>query len=146
MSDQEDRIDSIVSNFEDKYNKVLLELDSLHKGRFDEEEAPNIAALCLIAQASLLKDLAEADLKSRSLKRDIDFAKAKAYFDLKEKPIDGKKASESALAQLVLLNEDVKNITQEQNEAERDFKYLTNIHSLLKEAHLTFRSIKKGVQ
>jgi hypothetical protein len=141
----EERIEDLLGGFNDKYLKVLTELDSLARGTFDEEDAPNMAAMCLITQAALLSDLASADLRSRALKRDIDFAKANAYVNLKDHPPDGKKVTESALAQLILKDQEVKRISNEQNLAERDYKQLSNIHSLLKEAHLTFRSIRKGV-
>lgn len=145
MTENQSKVEELLTNFEDKYHKVLLELDSLSSGTFDEDEAPNMAARCLIAQAALLSDLASADLRSRALKRDIDFAKAKAYSGIKTDPPDGKKVTESALAQLIIIDPEVQRISQEQNLAERDYKNLSNIHALLKEAHLTFRSIKKGV-
>lgn len=138
-------IEELLGNFNERYNKVLTELDSLAGGTFDEDEAPNMAAMCLLAQAALLSDLAAADLRSRALKRDIDFAKANAYSELKINPPDGKKVTESALAQLIIKDSEVRRISQEQNLAERDYKQLSNIHALLKEAHLTFRSIRKGV-
>jgi hypothetical protein len=139
-------VNDLITGFEEKYHKVLLKLDSLSRGTFDEDDATAMAALCLIAQAALLSDLAAFDLRSRSLKRDIDFAKATAYAKLRKDPIvDGKKVTESALSQLIIIDPDVKRISDEQNIAERDYKNLSNIQSLLKEAHLTFRSIKKPV-
>ena len=141
---QNSNIEILLGNFSDKYQKVLEQLDSLASGTFDEDEAPNMAALCLIAQASLLADLASADLRSRALKRDIDFAKAKAFADIKQNS-DGKKPTDALVQNLVNKDEDVRRISFEQNYAERDYKQLSNIHALLKEAHLTFRSIKKGI-
>jgi len=141
----EEKVDELLGNFQQKYHLVLNELDSLHKGSFDEEEASQMAALCLLSQAALLADLAAADLRSRSLKRDIDFAKATAYAEIKSNPPDGKKVTEAALANLIVKDDEVRRITKEQTEAERDYKHLANIHALLKEAHITFRGIKKGV-
>jgi hypothetical protein len=141
--ENDDNVNDLITGFEEKYHKVLRKLDSLSRGTFDEDDASAMAAMCLIAQAALLSDLASTDLKSRALKRDIDFAKANAYSRLKNVSIEGKKVTESALAHLILLDEEVRRISIEQNEAERDYKHLSNIHSLLKEAHLTFRSIKK---
>lgn len=143
-SDKE-KVQSLLNDFQSVYDKVLLNLDDLSSGTFDEEEASAMAALCLIAQAALLSDLASADLRSRALKRDIDFAKATAYAKLKDSTIGGKKVTESALAQLIIVDSEVQRISKEQNEAERDYKHFANIHALLKEAHITFRSIKKGV-
>jgi hypothetical protein len=141
----EERIEELLGGFNEKYLKVLKELDSLASGTFDEDDAPSMSAMCLITQAALLSDLAAADLRSRALKRDIDFAKANAYANLKDNPLDGKKVTESALAQLIIKDSEVRRISNEQNLAERDYKQLSNIHALLKEAHLTFRSIRKGV-
>src|SRR5690606_12664107 len=138
------KTEELLDGFDDKYNKVLRNLDSLESGTFDEDEAHAMAASCLLAQASLLADLAASDLKSRALKRDIEFAKATAYSNLKFGSQDGKKITESALAHLIIIDPEVKRISLEQNIAERDYKHLTNILALLKEAHLTFRSIKKG--
>ena len=146
MTEKNDtEISELLGEFEGRYNSVLRKLDSLHKGTFDEEESSNMAAGCLLAQAALLSDLSAADLQARSLKRDIDFYKANAYAELKNNPPDGKKVTETALAQLVIKDDEVRRITKEHNEAERDYKHLSNIHALLKEAHITFRSIKKGV-
>jgi hypothetical protein len=146
MTTEHDKeIEKLLTDFEEKYHRVLLKLDSLSRGTFDEDDSTAMAAACLLAQAALLSDLASADLRSRALKRDIEFAKASAYASLKGVSIDGKKVTESALAQLILKDDDVKRISNEQNIAERDYKHLSNIHSLLKEAHLTFRSIKKAI-
>lgn len=144
-NEQAQDINALINNFEEKYHRVLLKLDSLHRGTFDEDDAPSMAALCLIAQAALLQELAAFDLKSRALKRDIDFAKANAYSNLKNASIDGKKVTDTALAHLIMKDEEVRRVTIEQNEAERDYKHLSNIHALLKEAHLTFRSLKRGI-
>lgn len=141
----QEEVDELLGSFQRKYNVVLKQLDSLYRGHFDEDEAPSMAAMCLITQASLLSELSAADLESRSLKRDIDFAKADAYAQIKSNPLDGKKVTETALAQLVINDSEVKRITKEQTEAEKRYKHLANIHALLKEAHITFRSIRKGV-
>jgi hypothetical protein len=141
----DEQIKNLLTGFDEKYHKVLLKLDSLSRGTFDEDDASAMAAACLLAQAALLSDLSSTDLKSRALKRDIDFAKANAYAGLKNVSIDGKKVTESALAHLILRDDEVRRISIEQNEAERDYKHLSNIHALLKEAHLTFRSIKKPI-
>jgi hypothetical protein len=139
----QEEIKKILSDFEEKYHMVLSQLDSLYKGTFDENESSSLAAFCLISQAALLEELAAAELRARALKRDIDFAKADAYSKLKSTPSE-KKVTETALAQLLVKDDEVKRITKEQNEAERDAKHLANIYALLREAHLTFRSLKKG--
>lgn len=137
-----EEIEALTNNFEDKYHQVLSDLDGLHKGLFDEDEATAKAALCLLAQAALLKTLASADLQARALKRDIDFARASAYAKSKRTLVDGKKVTDSAADNMATMDPEVQRLSQEQITAERDYKYLSNIHSLLKEAHLTFRSIK----
>lgn len=144
-TEHDEQVNDLLIGFEDKYHKVLLKLDSLARGTFDEDDATAMAAACLLAQAALLSELSSADLRSRAMKRDIEFAKANAYSSLKGVSIDGKKVTESALAQLILKDDDVKRISNEQNIAEKDYKHLSNIHALLKEAHLTFRSIKRVV-
>lgn len=144
MLNKEERLTDLLSNFNEKYHDILLSLDDLHKGTFNEEDATGCAALCLIAQNALLAELAAADLAARALKKDVEFAKANAYYELKEQKVDGKKLAEAALAQLVLRDAEVVRLISEQNAAEKDYKNLSNVFSLLKEAHLTFRSIKKG--
>jgi hypothetical protein len=138
-----EKIDELLGSFEDKYHKVLSELDSVYRGTFDEDEASSMSAMCLITQAALFAELSSADLRTRALKRDIDFAKAKAYESIKNTPAE-KKVTESALAQLIIKDTEVQRLTKEQNEAETEYKHLANIHALLKEAHITFRLIKKG--
>ena len=141
------QISELLGNFSQKYHEVLQSLDQLSRGTFDDELATAKASLSLLAQGALLSDLAAADLRSRSLKRDVDFKKATAYSRLKgTKDADGKKLSEAALESAVTTDPEVQSTLQDQIEAERDYKNLNNILSLLKEAHLTFRSIKiKGI-
>ncbi len=130
--------------FQKNYDKVLLELDALHRGVFDESESDSIAALCLLTQIGLMKAQSAAESKARSLKREVDFAKADAYYQLRQKSVDGKKLSEAALAQLVLRDEDVNKFYKEQNIAEKDAKEYATLMGVLKDAHITFRTIKKG--
>jgi hypothetical protein len=144
-SPTEEEVKKLTSGFEKKYHKVLSQLDSLYKGTFDEDEAPSMAALCLITQGSLLSALASAELSARAKKRDIDFRKAEVFAELKMSPSDGKKLTDALVAQLVNKDEQVKELTRDYNEAEKEAKNLANIHALLKEAHITFRSIKKGI-
>lgn len=133
-------------SFQDLYNKVLVELDALHKGIFDESEAMNVAALCLLAQNKLLRLLSAAEFRARSLKRDIDFAKADAYLRHRAPGDDGKKPTENAISALVNKDDEVHRCYSEQNNAEKEAKELANILALLKDAHITFRSLnKKGV-
>jgi hypothetical protein len=135
-----------IDTFNKRYHKVLVELDSLYKGMFDETEADCAAALCLLSQAALVQVLASAEFKARSLKRDIDFAKAEAYSTIKADPPDGKKVTEAALTQLITKDPEVQRLSRDQNLAEKEAKELSNILSILKDAHITFRSIhKKGV-
>lgn len=135
------------SAFENNYNKVLTELDALRKGVFDESEAPALAALCLITQAGLSKQLCKAESIADGLKHDIKFAIADAYFNLKNDKQDGVKITETSLGQLVYRDPEVKRLYSEQNTADKEFKDLDNIMSILKDAHITFRMlVKKGVQ
>ena len=132
--------------FHDNYRKVLGELDTLYRGVYDPDDGLNTASLCLLTQASLIRIQASAELKAKSLKRDIDFAKAEAYATLKTSPPPGeKKPSEAALAQLINKDPKVHQLSMEQAVAEREAKELANILALLKDAHITFRSLaKKG--
>ena len=140
------QISDLLGNFSTKYHEVLQSLDQLSRGVFDEDSATSKASLALLAQGALLSDLAAADLRSRSLKRDVDFKKATVYSKLKgTNGPDGKKLSEAALDAAVTTDQDVQDTLQNQIEAERDYKNLNNILSLLKEAHLTFRSIKQKI-
>ena len=135
----------LLSNFNKKYHKVLTELDALYKGSFHESEGDSAGALCLIAQASLLESLGSADLRARSLKRDIEFAKAKAYKELKDNPPNGKKLAVTEAPTLLAADPEVQKLSKEQNEAEKEAKELNNILLILRDAHILFRNIgKKG--
>ena len=92
---------------------------STGQGTFDEEDAQGVASLCLLALAALDEEGKSTEFRARSLKKDIEFAEASAYSVLKNSKIDGKKPSEAALAQLVVLDPDVQRISKEQIEAER---------------------------
>lgn len=132
-----------VSAFKEKYSKVLIELDALHRGVFDEADAEAVAALCLLAQAALINIQATAEFTARALKRDIDFAKAEAYSRFKSATVDGKKPTDTALTMLVNKDEKVSKVYSEQNKAEKESGELKNILALLKDAHLIFRAMTK---
>lgn len=128
--------------FEKYYDKVLEELDVLYQGVYDPQDAAKTAALCLLAQASLIKIQSSADLRARTLKRDIDFAKAEVYHKIKAQAGD-KKLTEVALTHLINSDDSVHKVIQEQNVAEKEAKEMTNLLALLKDAHITFRSFAK---
>jgi hypothetical protein len=133
--------------FQRKYHKVLIELDALHRGSFDSDEAGEVAGLCLLAQAALITQQSSAEVSAKSLKRDIDFKKAEVYLELRNNPPDGnKKLTETALTNMVTQDAGVQDKCKEQAEAEKEAKEYTNILALLKDAHITFRAmVKKGV-
>lgn len=131
-----------LKQFKLKYAKILDELDVLHRGVYDPTDAEQTAALCLLAQALLIRVQASAEFRARSLKRDIDFVKAEAYARIREQHT-GKKITETAIVQLVNKDAEVHNAYHEQNRAEREAKELTNILALLKDAHITFRTFAK---
>lgn len=134
------------SAFKVRYHRILLDLDTLSRNVFDETEAESLAASCLLAQASLAKAIGHAEFRARSLKRDIDFAKAEAYYKLSEEKVDGKKRAETAIAQLVLRDDRVNELYKEHNVAEKEAKEYSTILGILKDAHLTFRALgKKGI-
>ena len=126
-----------------RYNKLLAQLDELHRGVFDDTAADEAAALALLAQAAGIKQLANAEARAKGLKRDIDFAKAKVYADLKKNPPDGKKLTEPALAAAVTVDEKVQKVITDHIDAEKEFKEVSNILDLLRDAHITFRGIGK---
>jgi len=149
MSNEENQAqteEDLSSNFDKKYQQVLRRLDDLYHGRLLDEDAFPVAAFCLIAQNALFTDLKSYDVKSRAFKADIKFAEAEAYKTLKSAKSADKKMTETELAQMVAIDPAVKEALQKQIDAETEYKHLINLQNLLKEAHLTFRSIKRGPQ
>jgi hypothetical protein len=151
-NDSQETTEDLSSNFEKKYQQVLRRLDDLYHGRLLDDDAFPVAAFCLIAQNALFTDLKSYDVKSRAFKSDIKFAEAEAYKSLKSSKTDKtdkadkaeKKMTETELAQMIAIDPDVKAAIQKHLDAETEYKHLQNLQNLLKEAHLTFRSIKKG--
>lgn len=142
MDDNDDA--TLLGHFQKNYNKVLEELDILHRGVYDADEGIQTAALALLTQAPLIKIQAAAEHRSRSLKRDIDFKKAEVYAQIKAQSSE-KKITEATLTHLINKDPDVHRLYQEQNVAEKESKELSNILAMLKDAHITFRSLaKKG--
>lgn len=141
--------DNSASHFKRLYEKVLVELDVLYRGVYDPTDAEQTAALCLLAQAPLIRIQAVSEFRARALKRDIDFAKAEAYSNIRKEyhnkdPKDREqKLTEAYINQLINKDDKVHNLYQEQNMAEREAKELTNVLALLKDAHITFRSYAK---
>jgi len=131
--------------FHRTYRKVRVELDALHKGHYDEAESQSSASLCLLSMAALIPQQSAAELRARSLKRDIDFKKAEVYLEMRNSPPDGKKLTEAALTSMVTKDQDVHQLYLEQGQAEKEAKELNNVLALLKDAHITFRAlVKKG--
>jgi len=141
-NEQEKKVSSD-SGFQALYAQVIKDLDAFYAGLFDNDEAQRSAMLCLLALNALSLEVASADHRARAMKRDVEFAKADAYSTLKDSSIGGKKVTESALAHLILKDPEVQRISREQNDAEREAKHLSTILGVLKDAHLTFRSVKK---
>lgn len=134
-----------VEAFNRTRRKALKALDELHQGIFDEAEAQNAASLCLLCIAALIPQQSAAELRARSFKRDIDFKKAEVYLRLRNNPPDGKKPTETALTNMVIVDPDVTELYKGQGQAEKEVKELTNVLALLKDAHIMFRAlIKKG--
>ena len=129
--------------FQKNYKKILVELDEMHRGVFDDSESENLAAACLLTEAALTKELAAAEHRSRALKRDIEFAKAKAYSVLKDKKEEGKRVTEAALAIYVSMDPEVNSLYEKQNTAEKEAKEYSIIMGILKDAHLLFRAKTK---
>ncbi len=99
----------------------------------------------MLAIAALIPQQSAVELRARSLKRDIDFKKAEVYLKLRNDPPDGKKLTEAALTNMVIIDQDVNSLYKEQGQAEKEVKELTNVLALLKDAHIMFRAlIKKG--
>ncbi len=130
--------------FRELYEKVLSELDALHQGAYNAADAQQTAALCLIAEDALIRLSGEADVKSRGLKRDVEFSKAEASSRIREERAEkNMKITESALSQLVTLDSQVHGLQDEYHHAEKEAKQLSNVLGLLKDAHITFRGFAK---
>lgn len=133
------------SQFDKLYSKVLEELDVLHRGVYDPTEAVQTAALCLLSQAPLIRIIGSAELRAKSLKRDVEFEKAQVYLSLKkDPPSEVKKLTEETLKQLVTQNKNVQKLILDQAQAEKEVKELINILALIRDAHITFRTVSKG--
>jgi hypothetical protein len=142
----EQAVESLLTSesFKKNYYALLSEVDNLYRGVFDAAEADSVAALALITQAALVREIGNAETKARSLKRDIDFAKAEAYMNFKsQKTDDGKKLTENALSAMINKDDEVHRLYDEQNKAEREAKEFSNILAITRDAHIMFRSLSK---
>ena len=135
-------VQELKAGFEKKYDRVLYQLNELYHGRFIEDDAPSMSGFCLLAQSALFDEMKSADVRARSLKSDVELKKSEVYHKLKSSKSDGGKVTETALAQLVTVDPSVNAAIKAYIEADAEFDTLVNFHNLLKEAHITFRSIK----
>ena len=117
-------LSKIISSKQVKGAKILL------GGRLDGAE---------IARAEHME---QGSMPLQTLTADIDFAKAELYLKFKSDSPD-KKFAEWALTQMVNADPSIGKLYHEQNVAEKEAKELTNIFFLLRDAHVTFRSISK---
>lgn len=125
------------TEFVERYTKVLRELDLLYSGSYDKDDADKMAALTLLARSNLASLLANAEMRAKSIKREIDFMKADLYCDLKEK--SEVKLTDVGLSKMVDKDEKINDKYKELFEAERTAKKFSGLFGVLSDAHISFR-------
>lgn len=105
-------------------------------------EAERIATKTLSGMLMLTEELKIVSLDSRMKKAGVKATRASVF--LSEVRKHDKKPSDSMLDNVVSGNEQVQNEQTKFDEAEVNYEYLENYMTILREAHIHFRSISKG--
>lgn len=134
---------SLAEEVEEMIGKISAELQEAHRSKYDIEKAARTAALCLEAQRVLASFLSEAEIFAREKKLEVERISGERWFFHKAS-YEGK-TTEATLTALINKDEEVLSAKQAHIVAEADHRKWINLMSVLKDSHLFFRAVAKGV-
>lgn len=129
---------------EELLEKCLSELNLAYKGECNSERSERNAALFLEMQLRLAEYLADAELKAKMAKNEMERSAAQKYFEYKNGALGNeKKMTEAALEQAVLKDQDVFKLKEEIIKNEAEYKKWNYVINVLSNGHIYFRNISK---
>lgn len=124
--------------------QCLSELEIAHQGDCQPEKAEKNAALFLELQIRLSDYLAEAELKAKMNKNEIERMSSEKYFEYKNGSLgNDKKMTEAALEHSISKDEEVFKMKEEMLKNEAEFKKWNYIINILANGHVFYRGIAK---
>ena len=129
-------------SFKEYVAKLEAKIINSYQQGVTTEDAEKLAGEFLAAQLQVSSELTKVDLDSRMRKTGLKALKASVYLDSVSK--SDKKPSDTMLEQIVNSDEMVTKEQHAFDTAEVSHNELDRIYSVLKEAHIHFRTIAKG--
>lgn len=122
--------------------KLSDELNKVHEGVIDLDKSKRNAALALKIQMDLSELLASSEWVAKGLKNNIKIVESTTAAN--ERTNAGKKLTDQAIKELVARNPDVIEAEKNAIEAEKEFKKMSYIFGIMREAHVFFRNLGNG--
>ncbi len=123
-------------------DQCLEELKIAYQGNCDPERAEKNAALFLELQMRLSNYVADAELKTKMTKNEIERMSSEKYFEYKSGNTD-KKMTETALEHAVAKDEEIFKMKEDMLKNEAEFKKWNYIINVLSNGHIYYRTLSK---
>ncbi len=124
--------------------KCLAELGVAYQGDCNPERAEKNAALFLEVQLKLSSYLADAELKAKIAKSEVERLSAQKYFEYKNPTIGfDKKLTEAALEHSIAKDEEILKSKEDMIKKEAEYKKWNYVINVLQNGHVYYRGIGK---
>lgn len=131
-----------MSNFKTLFKELETQIQQSYTEGVTIDEAEKLAGKCLHAQILVSRELKESDLNSRMRKTGLKAVRAVVYLDIVNK--SEKKPTESGLEHMLNSNFLVGKEQDELDLSESNRDELERYYSVLREAHVYFRTVCRG--
>jgi hypothetical protein len=124
--------------------KCLVELNVAYQGECEPERAEKNAALFLQIQLRLSSYLANAELKAKMAKNEVERLSSQKYFEYKTGALGAeKKLTEAALEHAISKDEEIFKMKEEMIKNEAEYKKWNFILNVLSNGHIFYRNLGK---
>lgn len=134
----------MLENLEKMIETCLQELSLAYQGKCNIDKAEKNAALFLEVQLMLADYVANAELKARMAKNEVERLSAEKYFMFKISLGSDKKVTEAMLENAIAKDSDVLKVKEEVAKNEADFKKWGYVMNTLKDGHIYYRTLSKN--
>lgn len=124
--------------------KCLAELNIAYQGDCDPDRAEKNAALFLEIQLRLSAYLANAELKAKMAKNEVERLSSQKYFEYKTGSLGAeKKLTEAALEHAISKDDEIFKMKEEMVKNEAEYKKWNFILNVLSNGHIYYRNLGK---
>jgi hypothetical protein len=132
------------ASLEKLLDKCLAELNLAYQGECQPERAEKNAALFLEMQLRLADYLANAELKAKMAKTEVERLSSQKYFEYKSGALGTeKKLTEAALEHAISKDEEIFKLKEDMIKSESEYKKWNFIINILSNGHIFYRNLGK---